>query len=115
VLAVHRAVAWHIKGGETGGVFAELVAPETRVVLLEGDPVRVHVREEIVPTERLEERADIGAIVGRDKCAIGQTSGGVGRRNRVVLAVQVAVLCVGAVAEIGPARRALVGAGLGIW
>jgi hypothetical protein len=103
VLAVHWAVARHIKGGVARGVFTEFVAPKSGVVLLESDPIRIHVREEVVSAEGLEEGTDVGAVVWRDESAVRQPSGSVGRGNGVVLAGEVAVLGVGAVAEVGPA------------
>ena len=67
-----------------------------------GDPVVVHVFQEVVAAEWLEEGADVGARVGGHGGAVLEAVGGVGRRDGVVLAVQVAVLRVGAVAEIWP-------------
>lgn len=64
------------------------------------DPVRVHVLEEIVPAERLEESANARAIVSRDDGAIRQAIGGVWRRHWVVLAAQIAVLGVSPVAGV---------------
>lgn len=84
VLAVLRTIAGDVEGGEASCVLAELVGPEAGVVLLKGDPVGVHVVEEIVATERLEESADIGAVVDWDNGAIGEAVGGVGGWDGVV-------------------------------
>jgi hypothetical protein len=67
-------------------VLAELVAPEARVVLVLRDPVVIHVFEQVVAAERLEEGSDVGAVVGGDEGAIGKPVGRVGRRNGVILA-----------------------------
>jgi hypothetical protein len=102
VLPVQRTVARRVESAEAGGVLAELVAPEARVVLVLRDPVRVHVLEQIVAAERFQERADVGAGVRRNHGAVFETVGGIGGGNRVVLTRQVAVLRVGPVAEVGP-------------
>ena len=67
-----------------------------------GDPVVVHVFEEVVAAEWLEEGADIGALVGGHGGAVLEAVGGVGGGDGVVLSSQVTVLCVRAIAEIGP-------------
>lgn len=102
MLAVLWAIARNIEGGEASSMFAELMTPESRVVLLPCDPVGVHVLEKIVPTERLKESADVRAIVGCHKRAIGKTVGGVWRRYGIILSSQVAVLCVRSITEIWP-------------
>ncbi|KAH0373682.1 ribonuclease T2, partial [Aureobasidium melanogenum] len=75
------------------------------------DPVLVHPGEKVVFAKRLEESANIGTLVRRDNSAIGQAIGSVGRRCRIVLSVQVAVLGVRAIAEVRPqaVQRPLVG------
>lgn len=40
------------------------MAPEIRVDLALGDPVFVHVGEEVVAAKRFEESADVGAVIG---------------------------------------------------
>lgn len=118
VLDVFGAVARHIESREASSVLAEFVSPEItdfrvskkltvrasdipiRSTLV--DPVLVHPRKEVVFAERLEESANVGALVRWDNSTIGQTVGSVGRRCRVVLSVQVAVLSVRAIAEVRP-------------
>lgn len=75
------------------------------------DPVLVHPCKEIVFAERLEESANVGTLVRGNNSAIGQAVGSVGRRCRVVLSVQVAVLSVRAIAEVRPqaVQRPLIG------
>lgn len=79
VLDVLRAVAGNIKGAVAGGVLGELMAPKVWVGLALGDPVLVHVGEEIVAAKGLEKGADVGAVVGGDV-------GGVAVGGGVVLA-----------------------------
>lgn len=102
VLDVLRAVALDVEGRVARGVLAELVAPEPGVVLVLRHPVLVHVRQQVELAERLEERADAGPRVGRHRRAVRLARRGVGRRDRVVLAREVAVLRVGAVAVVRP-------------
>jgi hypothetical protein len=83
-------------------VLAELVAPETGVILVLRDPVVVHVFEQVVAAEGFKECADVGAVVRGDEGAIGEAVCGVGRGYGVILAIEIAVLRVGAVAEVGP-------------
>lgn len=45
VFAILRTIAGNVEGGETSGVFAEFVAPETGIILEPCDPVVVHVFE----------------------------------------------------------------------
>lgn len=40
------------------------MAPEIRVDLALGDPVFVHVGEEVVAAKRFEKGADVGAVIG---------------------------------------------------
>jgi hypothetical protein len=94
VFAVHGPVAWHVEGGEAGGVLAKLVAPKAGVVLLESNPISVHVVEQITTAKGLKEGADAGAVVWRNKCAVGKSIGGVWRGNGVILTGQITVLCV---------------------
>lgn len=102
VLPVLRAVAFGVEGGIAGSVLRELVAPEPGVVLVLSNPVLVHPSEEIVLSERLEESTDIWARVRWDGGAVGFAVGRVGGRDGVILAGEIAVLGVGAVAEVGP-------------
>ena len=67
-----------------------------------GDPVVVHVFQEVVAAEWLEEGADVGARVGGHGGAVFEAVGGVGGGDGVVLPSQITVLCVRAIAEIGP-------------
>lgn len=62
----------------------------------------VHVCEQVVAPELGDPVANRLALVRRHDSAIGKAVGSVRRRERVVLAVQVAVLGVGAIAEVGP-------------
>ena len=78
MLAVLRAVALDIKGAVTRCVLAELVAPEVAVRLGLGYPILVHVGEQVILAEGLEEGTDAGALVRRDRCAIRLAGGGVG-------------------------------------
>ena len=78
MLAVLRAVARGVEGAEAGGVLAKLVAPEAGVVLVLRNPVCVHVLQQVVAAEGLEESADVGARVGWNNGAILQAVGGVG-------------------------------------
>ena len=102
VLVVLGAETLGLEGAVAGGVLGELVAPELPVGLVLGDPVLVHEGQEVqlaVPGEPL---VDGLALVWRDGGAARLAVGGVGARRRVILAAQVAVLGVRAVAEIGP-------------
>lgn len=71
MLTVHGTVARDIEGREACSVLAKLVAPEAWIILLEGDPVIVHVLEQVVAAKWLQESANIRAVVRRDKSAIG--------------------------------------------
>ncbi|KAJ8108241.1 hypothetical protein OPT61_g8307 [Boeremia exigua] len=102
VLAVLRAVARRVEGAEAGGVLAELVGPESGVVLVLRDPVRVHVLEQVVAAKGLEEGPDVGAGIRGDDRAVGEARGGVGGGYGVVLACQVAVLRIFATTKIWP-------------
>lgn len=53
--AVFRPVAGNVEGGETGCVFAELVAPEIAVRLVLRNPEFVHRGQEVEFTEGGEE------------------------------------------------------------
>jgi hypothetical protein len=92
VLTVHGAVAWLVEGREARSVLAELVSPKASVVLVLSNPVRVHVFEEVVAAKGLDEGTDVGAVVRWYKGAVGESIGGVWRRDWVVLAGQIAVL-----------------------
>lgn len=102
VLLVLGPVAGDVKGRVASRVLGKLVAPEIRVRGALVDPVRVHPGDQVVLAERREERVDAGALVRGHHGAVGQAVGRVGRRRRVVLPAQVAVLGVAAVAEVGP-------------
>lgn len=102
VLAVQRAVAWRVEGAVAGGVLAKLMAPETRVILILSDPVRVHVFQEIVAAEGLQKGANVGPFIGRHNSAVLEAICRVGRWDRVVLTGQVTILGVTAIAEIRP-------------
>lgn len=102
VLDVLGPVAGEIEGGEARRVLAELVAPEVRVRCALVDPVRVHPVEQVVAAERLEERPDVRALIGRDKRAVREPGGRVGGRDGIVLPLQVAILCVRPIAEVWP-------------
>jgi len=52
--------------------------PEVLVWRVLRNPVRVHVLEQIVPTERLQEGANAGAIVRRYHCTVWKSSRSVG-------------------------------------
>ena len=75
--------------------------PEILVRRILRNPVRVHVLEQVVPTEWFQERADSRTVVCRNNCTICQTIGGVRRRHWVVLAAQIAVLSVRTIAIMG--------------
>lgn len=78
----------------------EFVAPESRVVLVLRDPIIVHVIEQIVLAEWLEEGADVGAIVSWDRDTVGLSSGSIGRWDWIVLASEIAILGVRTVTEV---------------
>lgn len=61
------------------------MAPEGVVGLVLGNPVFVHVFEQIKLSEAFKECADIGAGVGWDLGAIGEAGGGVWGGGGVVL------------------------------
>ena len=63
---------------------------------------RVHVGQQIVSAKVRNESIDTCPVVGRDNCAIAWEVGCLRRRRRVILSVQITVLRVGAVTEIGP-------------
>ena len=77
MLSILRTVAGRVKGAEAGGVLAELVAPEPRVILVLGNPVSVHVLKKVIASERLKERANVGAGIGCDDSTVLQAIGGV--------------------------------------
>jgi hypothetical protein len=102
VLAVLRAVAGDVEGAEAVAVLGHLVAPEARVVLVLRNPERIHVFQEVGAAKGLEEGADVGACVGEYCGAVREAIGRVGARDRVVLPAQVTILCVAAIAKVGP-------------
>lgn len=53
MLTILWTITRNIEGAEAGGVFTELVCPESTVILQKSDPVRVHVLKQIIATERL--------------------------------------------------------------
>lgn len=71
MLTVHGTVARYIEGREACSVLAKLVAPEAWIVLLKGDPVIIHVLEQVVAAKWLEKSANVGAVVRRDESTIG--------------------------------------------
>lgn len=75
---------------------------EPRVVLLPCDPVGAHVCEQVEAAKGLDESIDAGTRVRGHCSPVCEPVGRVGRGNRVVLPRQIAVLCVAAVAEVGP-------------
>lgn len=89
-------VAFSLKGGKASCVLGVLVRPEDPVGVVLGDPVLVHVGEEIKLAIGRKPLVDGLARVGRDGRAIGLSVGGVGRGLGVILAGEVAVLRVGA-------------------
>lgn len=78
------------------------MSPEVSVRSTLIDPVRVHPVEQVVLLECLDERRNGRALVRRHYRAVWQSVGRVGGRRRVILTVEIAVLGVAAVAEIGP-------------
>lgn len=72
---VLRAVAGEVKGAVAGRVFGELVGPKVWVGLALGDPVFVHVGEEVVAAKGFEKGADVGAVVGGDVGGVAVGSG----------------------------------------
>ena len=92
VLAILWSIARDVESRKASCVLAEFVSPESRVVLLPGHPVVVHVLKEIVTTKGLEEGADVGSVVRWDESAVGQAVCRVGRWDGIVLTAQIAVL-----------------------
>jgi hypothetical protein len=78
------------------------MTPEARIVLSLGNPICVHVLEEVGSAKRFQERPDVGACVWEHSGAVFEPIGCVGAWDWVVLPAQIAVLRVGAVAEVGP-------------
>jgi hypothetical protein len=106
VLLILGAVARHVEGGVASRVLAELMSPEISIGARLCDPVFVHPREEVISAEGFEEGANVGTVVGRHDGAVWERIGSVGSRDRVILAREIAVLRVGAVAEgISRVRR----------
>ena len=102
MLFVLRPVARDIKSRKASSVFSELVTPEISIGLVLRDPELLHVRKKIKLSKGLEERPDVGAGPGWDGGSSWFAGCGVWRRQRVVLARQVAVLCVATIAKIRP-------------
>ncbi len=102
VLTILRSIARDIKGREAGRMLGELVGPEVGVGRTLVDPIRIHPAEEVVLAEWGEEGVDTWALIGWYGGAVGKTSRGVGAGSWVVLAGQVAVLGVAAIAEVRP-------------
>ena len=94
VLAVLRTVAGNVKRRVACGMLGELVAPESRVILILSNPVIVHVFKQVVLAEWLEESANVGAGVGGDRNSVRFSSGRIWRRNGIVLTSQITVLSV---------------------
>lgn len=83
-------------------MFGEFVSPEVRVRSALIDPVRVHPVEQVVLLECLD-KCRYGRTLVRWNCrAIWQSVSRIGRWRRIVLTIEIAVLSVAAVAEIGP-------------
>ena len=95
VLTIFWPVAGNVESTVACRVLAEFMAPEVVVGAALVDPVLVHVGEEIVLAECLDESANVRTGVGRHNGAIGQTGGGVWAWLRVVLSLKIAVLRIG--------------------
>jgi hypothetical protein len=78
------------------------MSPESLVGCALVDPVFVHVCQQVVLAEGLDEGIDAGTSVGRDDSAIGQTIGGVWAGAGIELAAEIAVLSIRAIAEVRP-------------
>jgi hypothetical protein len=100
MLDVLRAIARDVKRAEASSMLGELVSPQDVVGTGLGDPVLVHPREEIIAAKGLDEGVDTGTVVGRHDGAVGKAVCGVWSGDWVVLAREIAVLGVGAVAGI---------------
>lgn len=94
VFAILRTVARDVEGRIAGRVLREFMSPETSIILVLCDPVVVHVLKQIVFAERLEESANVGAVVSWHWSSIGFPSSGIRRWNRIVLASKVTILTV---------------------
>jgi hypothetical protein len=77
----------------------KLVSPNGRVGLVLGDPVLVHVVEQVDTTELKNEFINRSTVPSRDKSAVGELLGG---RLRVVLAGEIAVLFIRAITVVRP-------------
>jgi len=96
------AIARRVERRETCSMFAELMAPEPRIILVLRNPVCVHILQQILLAKWLQEGTDVGSRVGWNEGAIRRASRGVWRRDRIVLAVKIAVLRVAAVTVVRP-------------
>lgn len=102
VVDIFGPIAWHIESGVACGVLAEFMSPEGLVGRSLVDPVLVHVCQQVVLAKCLDERVDAGAIIRRNDGAVWKTICGIWTGLGVKLPAEIAVLSVGAVAEIGP-------------
>lgn len=94
MLDVFWSVARNVKCAEASRMLGEFVSPEDVVWSCLADPVGVHPFEQIVLSERSQERANVGAVVGRYYCTIGETSRGIWGRDWVILAREITILSV---------------------
>lgn len=83
-------------------MLTKLMRPQLRVRLALSNPVLVRPGDEVVAAEFLHPDVDGFAVPGRDGSAAGGAGGGVGGWVGIILSREVAVLRVGAVAEVGP-------------
>ena len=68
-------------------MLAEFMPPEPCVILVLRNPVLVHILKQIVLSEWLEKRADVGARVRRDNGTVWRPGRSVRRGDGVILAV----------------------------
>lgn len=86
--------AFGLKGRKAGGMLGVLVRPENPVAVALSDPVLVHPGKKIRLAVRRKPLVNGLALIRRHGGATGGACGGVGRRLRVILTVQVAVLSI---------------------
>lgn len=102
MLYILGSIAGDIERAEAGGMLGEFMRPELGVGLVLRDPVLVGPGEEVFAAEFLDPDVDGLAFPRGDGGAGGGACGGVGGGVGVVLSVEVAVLRIGAVAEVWP-------------
>lgn len=102
VLGRLGAPALGLESRVASGVLGVLMTPELPVAVKLANPELVHVGKQIFLAVRREPLIDGFTLVRRDRRAIGLAVGRVRGRTGIVLAAQVAVLRVRAVAEVGP-------------